>query len=256
MEALLDRTEHSVLGAVEAASNNQMKEIRGLGDRLSGLEQLLLEAKKKVTEQQDLAAAFLQNQARASGLRDTSILPDLCASHRQQLLVMMRNHQYIISIRKRCEKAKEELSHNLYTRLKWVMFIQRQMAEHGGQLCLYHEELKRLSRRLEVMEQLHLAPSIYLATLVEVVRRRSFSQQFTKKAGMIAGTFGEVHAEEVRQREVFQEKLNKHFLCTMFRGMEDSPPDFATVAPCEFDTELPAISLQVCTDRFSVLQVS
>ena len=64
----------------------QMKEIRGLGDRLSGLEQLLLDAKKKVTEQQDLAQAFLQNQARASGLRDTSILPDLCATHRQQLL--------------------------------------------------------------------------------------------------------------------------------------------------------------------------
>ena len=40
----------------------------------------------QVTEQQDLAQAFLQNQARASGLRDTSILPDLCASHRQQLL--------------------------------------------------------------------------------------------------------------------------------------------------------------------------
>ena len=144
MEALLDRTEHSVLGAVEAASNNQMKEIRGLGDRLSGLEQLLLDAKRKVTEQQEQAQTFLQNQARASGLRDNSILPDLCASHRQQLLgniqshlslshpltpalivsVMMRNHQHILSIRKRCAKAKEELSVNLHTRLKWVMYIQ------------------------------------------------------------------------------------------------------------------------------------
>ena len=51
-----------------------------------------------MTEQQDLAQAFLQNQARASGLRDTSILPDLC--------------------------TKEELSVNLHTRLKWVMYIQ------------------------------------------------------------------------------------------------------------------------------------
>ena len=76
----------------------QMKEIRGLGDRLSGLEQLLLEAKRLVQEQQKLAAAFVQNQQRASGLRDVSILPDLCASHRQQLLVMQKNHQQIISI--------------------------------------------------------------------------------------------------------------------------------------------------------------
>ena len=83
---LIDSLAQTVQTDVEGGNNVQMKEIRGLGDRLSGLEQLLLDAKRKVTEQQDLAQAFLQNQARASGLRDTSILPDLCASHRQQLL--------------------------------------------------------------------------------------------------------------------------------------------------------------------------
>ena len=155
---------------------------------------------------------------------------------------MMRNHQHILSIRKRCAKAKEELSVNLHTRLKWVMYIQvggggrrqkqpvnvcvlqRQMAEHAQKLVLYHEELRRLSRRLEVMEQLHLAPSIYLATLVEVVRRRSFSQQYLKKAGLIAGTFGEVHAEEIRTRQIFQDKLNRHFLSSMFEVIIIIPP--------------------------------
>ena len=99
---LLSSLEENIRSCVEGGSDNKMKEIGGLGDRLSGLEHLLLDAKKKVisdhyhchyyyhyhqvTEQQDLAQAFLQNQARASGLRDTSILPDLCASHRQQLL--------------------------------------------------------------------------------------------------------------------------------------------------------------------------
>ena len=43
------------------------------------------------------------------------------------------------------------------------------MADQGHQLVLYHEELRRLGRRLEVMEQLHLAPSIYVATVVEVM---------------------------------------------------------------------------------------
>ena len=54
---------------------------------VSGLEQLLLDAKKKVSEQQDLTQAILQNQATAQRERDPSILPDLCASHRKQLLV-------------------------------------------------------------------------------------------------------------------------------------------------------------------------
>jgi len=241
--AFLDSFKSKLGSCVEAANNQQMKEIRGLGDRLSGLEQLLLDANNKVSEQKDLAAAFLQNQARASGLKDTSILPDLCASHKQQLLVMMRNHQHIVSIRKRCVKAKEELSLNLYTRLKWVMFIQRQMAESGQQLVLYYEELKRLSRRLEVMEQLHLAPSVYLATVVEVVRRRSFSDHFLKKSSVLAANFSAIHAEELKTRHIFQEKLNKHFLSTMFKGMDDVPPPFATQEPEPFDLNLPNLSL-------------
>lgn len=241
---MLETIEGKVSSCVEGANNNQMKEIRGLGDRLSGLEQLLLDAKKKVVEQTDLGAAFSQNQARASNLRDPSILPDLCASHRQQLLVMARNHQHITSIRKRCAKAKQELSFNLYTRLKWVMYIQRQMAEAGQQLVLYHEELRRLSKRLEVMEQIHLAPSIYIATVVEVVRRRAFSQNYRKKTTLIASTFGELHKKEVEVRTQFQEKLETHFLSSMFPGLDELPPDFATESPREFDVCLPRISLQ------------
>ena len=84
---LLESLSTKVTDCVKGAENKEMKEIKGLGDRLSGLEQLHLDAKRKVTEQQDLAAAFQQNQARASGLRDTSILPDLCASHKQQLQI-------------------------------------------------------------------------------------------------------------------------------------------------------------------------
>ena len=44
-----------------------------------------------------------------------------------------------------------------------------------------------------------------------------FSQQYLKKAGLIAGTFGEVHSDEVRTRQIFQEKLNRHFLASMFQ---------------------------------------
>ena len=113
---LLEELQTKVSGAIEGAQNHQMKEIRGLGDRLAGLEQLLLEAKRLVQEQQELAAAFVHNQQRASGLRDVSILPDLCASHRQQLLVMRKNHQSIISICGRTAKAKNELSANLHHR--------------------------------------------------------------------------------------------------------------------------------------------
>ena len=84
------------------------------------------------------------------------------------------------------------------------MFIQRQMAESGQELLLYYEELKRLSRRLEVMEQLHLAPSMYLATVVEVVRRKSFSDHFMRKSSLLASNFTHIFTEEVKTRQIFQ----------------------------------------------------
>ena len=52
MYDLLETLCGKVSGCVEGANNSQMKEIRGLGDRLSGLEQLLLDAKRKVKKSQ------------------------------------------------------------------------------------------------------------------------------------------------------------------------------------------------------------
>ena len=241
---LLEELKGKVNTASDGAQNQQMKEIRGLGDRLAGLEQLLIEAQKLVKEQQELAAAFLQNQQRASGLRDVSILPDLCASHRQQLLVMRKNHSQIISICNRTAKAKNELSANLHCRMKWVVFIQNQISEVGQLLVMHVEELKRLRRKLDVIEQIHMAPSIYLATAVEVVRRRSFSDHYLNKAVRIADTFSGLHDEELQLRKNYQAKLKRHFLSKMFPGMEDSVPTFATERPEDFDQYLPEITLE------------
>ena len=243
-QELLEELKTKVNTASEGAQNQQMKEIRGLGDRLAGLEQLLIEAQKLVKEQHELAAAFVQNQQRASGLRDVSILPDLCASHRQQLLVMRKNHQQIISICNRTAKAKNELSANLHCRMKWVVFIQNQISEVGQLLVMHVEELKRLRRKLDVIEQIHMAPSIYLATAVEVVRRRSFSDHYLNKAVRIADTFSGLHNEELQLRKNFQAKLKRHFLSKMFPGMEDSVPTFATERPEDFDQYLPEITLE------------
>lgn len=92
----LEQMDHKLLLALEKnielalteTDRHDIKEIRGLGERLSGLEQLLVDARKKVQEQAEMAQALVQNNQRALNLNDNSILPDLCASHRQQLKVL------------------------------------------------------------------------------------------------------------------------------------------------------------------------
>ncbi|BES88329.1 Autophagy-related protein 11 [Nesidiocoris tenuis] len=242
-DALLDSIRVEVTSVLEAASKNELREIKGLEDRLFGLEQLRCDTIKIVQEQTDLAQAFLQNQSRASNLGDTSILPDLCTSHKRQLVVMHRNHQQLRDIRKRCVKAKQELSTNLYHRLKWVMFVESRILEVDSKLVMYHESIKRLQRQLEVISQIHSAPSVYLSAVAEVVRRRTFSQAFLIWANDVASQLCAVHSEEVARRKVFQSQFEGHFLSSLFRGLEDSPPPFATQAPPLFDSELPKLTL-------------
>lgn len=66
---------------------------------------------------------FIQNQNRVSTLKDKSILPDLCSSHKKQLLVMVSNHKKIQETKKKCKMAKEELAINLHARLRYDFLL-------------------------------------------------------------------------------------------------------------------------------------
>lgn len=174
METLKDEIEKTV----ESARREDMKEIKGLEERLRGLENLMFDARKIVQEQNDLAQSFSQNQARAANLGDQSILPDLCASHRSQLIVMLKNHKKLRDIRGRCGKAKDELGKNLYQRLKFVIHVENKMYEIDSKLLFYHTCLRRLQKHLGIIEQIHQAPCVYVQAVTEVVRRRIFSTAF------------------------------------------------------------------------------
>lgn len=174
MESLKDEIEKTV----ESACREDMKEIKGLEERLRGLENLMFDARKVVQEQNDLAQAFQQNQARAANLGDQSILPDLCASHRNQLIVMQKNHKRLRDIRIRCGKAKDELGKNLFARLKFVIHVENRMYEIDSKLLFYHTCLRRLQKHLGIIEQIHQAPCVYVQAVTEVVRRRIFSTAF------------------------------------------------------------------------------
>ncbi|XP_078659369.1 uncharacterized protein LOC144904370 [Branchiostoma floridae x Branchiostoma belcheri] len=227
---------------LSSLNNPQMKEIKGLEDRLYGLEQLMAGTRKIVQEQGDMAQAFVQNQSRCSNLGDPSILPDLCASHRKQLLVMLNNHKQLRDIRRRCVIAKDELSANLHTRLRWIMYIEKAICELDSKLTIYYENIKRLKKRLEIVEQVSEAPTVYCQAVAETYRRRQFSEQFLQWAGNLSQDFTQMREEEVNRRKEFKNIFRKHFLKMMFPGMEDYPPGFATKPPDSFDKDLPFIT--------------
>jgi RB1-inducible coiled-coil protein 1 len=139
-----------------------------------------MDAKTFVQDQAVLAQAFLNNQNSASNERDSSIYPDLCQAHQHQLMTMFKKHQHLDEIRRKCAKAKEELIGNLNSRLKWIIYVQHSVSETGNKLTVYKERLRRLRSQLEVVEQIHVAAEIYGEAVVEVVRRKKFSESYRK----------------------------------------------------------------------------
>ncbi|XP_056017602.1 RB1-inducible coiled-coil protein 1-like isoform X2 [Ostrea edulis] len=241
-QLILDNLMLEVEDTFKQVDNPCMKEVKGIEDRLYGLDQILNGARKIVQEQSDLAQALYQNQTRVSKLRDTSILPDLCNSHKKQLVVMVNNHKKLQETKKKCKMAKEELSVNLHTRLRWVMLVEKRICDVDGKLMIYHDNLKRLRKRLDILKQIHNAPQMYAKLVVEVVRRRKFSTQFLKWASHLAVESQHVHEDEVKRREAFQREVGNHFLQSLFNGLEDSPSSFATEKPKVFDQHLPPIT--------------
>ncbi|KAL5016944.1 hypothetical protein ScPMuIL_006533 [Solemya velum] len=247
---VIDQFDDQVLNAIlmdveqtfEAVSNQNMKEVKGLEDRLYGLDQIMSGARRLVTEQKEMSQGFVQNQNRLSNLRDNTILPDLCASHRKQLLVMLNNHKKLREIKRKCRLAKEDLSVNLHTRLRWVMFVEKKICDVDGKLMIYHENLKRLKKRLDILLQIETAPKVYAMLVVEVVRRRQFSSKYFQWASNIASESSHVQKEEIRRRQEFFVNVGQHFLQSLFHGFEDFSVTFARESPSPFDQNLPKIT--------------
>ncbi|CAL4073795.1 unnamed protein product [Meganyctiphanes norvegica] len=242
-----------VKAVMTEADRPQMKEIKGLEDRLFGLEQLMHDANKIVQEQNSFAQALIQNQNRAGKMNDQSIFPDLCSSHRKNLMHMLKNHQKVQDIKRRCIKAKEELSENLHHRLKWIMYIERKISYTSSKLMMHHEAIRRLTSSLQVMEQIHRAPRMYVSAITEVARRHQFSKSFVQWATHLSVESGDVWEREVSTRKQFLQQFSQHFLVSLFPGLDDLPPNFATQAPDKFDDTLPKLTPENIEDLRKIL---
>uniref|UniRef100_A0A3B5R4A4 RB1-inducible coiled-coil protein 1 n=1 Tax=Xiphophorus maculatus TaxID=8083 RepID=A0A3B5R4A4_XIPMA len=225
--------------------NQNMKSIKGLEDRLYALDQMIASCKKLVNEQKELAQGFLANQKRAENLKDTSVLPDLCLSHTNQLMIMLNNHRKLLDIKKKCTTAKQELANNLQVRLKWCCYVMLHADQDGEKLQALLRLLTELIERVRVVDALSTVPQMYCLAVVEVVRRKMFMRHYREWANALVKDGKRLYEAEKFKRESFGKLFRKSFLRNrLFRGLESWPPtSFCTRKPRKFDDELPDISL-------------
>uniref|UniRef100_A0A672LKG9 RB1-inducible coiled-coil protein 1 n=1 Tax=Sinocyclocheilus grahami TaxID=75366 RepID=A0A672LKG9_SINGR len=222
--------------------NHNMKAIKGLEDRLYALDQMIASCKRLVNEQQELAQGFLANQKRAENLKDTSVLPDLCLSHANQLMIMLTNHRKLLDIKQKCTTAKQELCFSS----SFFVDNPKTWLEHkdGEKLQALLRLLTELLERVRVVEALSTVPQMYCLAVVEVVRRKMFIGHYRQWANALVKDGKNLYEAEKVKRECFGKLFRKSFLRNrLFRGLDSWPPSsFCTRKPRKFDFELPDIS--------------
>ncbi|KAM6171019.1 RB1-inducible coiled-coil protein 1 isoform 1-T1 [Erethizon dorsatum] len=225
--------------------NQNMKAIKGLEDRLYALDQMIASCGRLVNEQKELAQGFLANQMRAENLKDASVLPDLCLSHANQLMIMLQNHRKLLDIKQKCTTAKQELANNLHVRLKWCCFVMLHADQDGEKLQALLRLVIELLERVKIVEALSTVPQMYCLAVVEVVRRKMFIKHYREWAGALVKDGKRLYEAEKSKRESFGKVFRKSFLRNrLFRGLDSWLPSFCTQKPRKFDCELPDISLK------------
>ncbi|XP_068620950.1 RB1-inducible coiled-coil protein 1 isoform X2 [Battus philenor] len=238
----LKEREAELYHILEYANMHGLKQIKGIEDRLYGLDQLLCEVKKIERDQHDQAASLIQYRERLNTACDPSVLPTLVQSHCCQLEKLLSGHQVLVDIRRRIANSKDELSHILKARLEAVLMIENSMSVQDAHAMLSFQCFNRLARYFSIVSQLHRAPAMFVRAAYEVARRRAFSTSHLKWATDLAEKLQKIHEEEVTRRQEFNSLFDGHFLKNLFPGMTDLPPTFATQAPPVFDGLLPKIT--------------
>uniref|UniRef100_A0A8I3PQ74 RB1-inducible coiled-coil protein 1 n=2 Tax=Canis lupus familiaris TaxID=9615 RepID=A0A8I3PQ74_CANLF len=192
-----------------------------------------------------MSRGFLANQMRAENLKDASVLPDLCLSHANQLMIMLQNHRKLLDIKQKCTTAKQELANNLHVRLKWCCFVMLHADQDGEKLQALLRLVIELLERVKIVEALSTVPQMYCLAVVEVVRRKMFIKHYREWAGALVKDGKRLYEAEKSKRESFGKLFRKSFLRNrLFRGLDSWPPSFCTQKPRKFDCELPDISLK------------
>ncbi|XP_067945502.1 RB1-inducible coiled-coil protein 1-like [Watersipora subatra] len=243
-EELLRQTMEEKEKVLESAAMPSMKEVRGLENRLSSLEQLILKVNGLVKEQEEYAQGFVNNQKRCRELADPHVLPDLSISHKATLRTMEKNFTKLVNHMEQCLCTKRELCTNLHGRLRWTMYVEKIMSSLDGRIALQFENLKRLKYRLDKLDQVARAPAVYAQLCAEVCRRKSFSFTYNKWNHKVYNKANDWYRKEVEHRKKFYQSIGKHFLKAFFSGLDKVPPQVMVLPPSNIDDDLPSITEQ------------
>ncbi|KFD67485.1 hypothetical protein M514_00532 [Trichuris suis] len=222
----------------------QMKEIRGITQRFTQLNNYVQKMSRLKVDQSHFAECVCMHQQKLSDCGDRAVQNDIYAGMGCFLVEMVKNQKWMLDVAKRFGLAKLELLENIRRRLEWVISTHEYIHAADTEVFVQRERVAVLIRRLELMKQLRVAPYLYAQAVAEIKRRQALRRQFMEWAKQVSARSSRLFVDETKHRKALSARLDSHFLGSLFQCLEKTFPAFALEPPEPFDCNLPCIEYE------------
>uniref|UniRef100_A0A915PCI6 Autophagy protein ATG17-like domain-containing protein n=1 Tax=Setaria digitata TaxID=48799 RepID=A0A915PCI6_9BILA len=221
----------------EKVSNPEMRSIRGINTRLTQLDAMFHSKEQETKVLKDLCFAVSQPAVDSQSTRDVVL------SQREKMLEVKKLIEQMQKMGKAFQQSKIELLNNIRTRLRgWILQVYDRLHSTNNQIILFEEKYIALRNRLDIIRQVKESPIMFATALTECLRRSVLQPEFDSWFTSFMEKSIALVTEETSVREVFKQKLGRHFLKQLFPGMFDNFPNFAPTGLTHFDKNLPPVT--------------
>uniref|UniRef100_A0A0R3S4I9 ATG11 domain-containing protein n=1 Tax=Elaeophora elaphi TaxID=1147741 RepID=A0A0R3S4I9_9BILA len=221
----------------EKVSNPEMRNIRGINTRLTQLDAMFHSKEQETKVLKDLCFAVSQPVVDSQSTRDVVL------NQREKMLEVRKLIEQMQKMRKAFQQSKIELLNNIRTRLRgWILQVYDRLHTTNNQIILFEEKYIALRNRLDIIRQVKESPIMFATALTECLRRSVLQPEFESWFTSYMEKSVALVTEETSVREVFKQKLGRHFLKQLFPGMFDNFPNFAPSGLAHFDKNLPPVA--------------
>ncbi|VDO34020.1 unnamed protein product [Onchocerca flexuosa] len=221
----------------EKVSNPEMRNIRGINTRLTQLDAMFHNKEQETKVLKDLCFAVSQPAIDSQSTRD------IVLNQREKMLEVKKLIEQMQKMGKAFQQSKIELLNNIRTRLRgWILQVYDRLHTTNNQIILFEEKYIALRNRLDIIRQVKESPIMFATALTECLRRSVLQPEFESWFTSFMEKSIALVTEETSVREVFKQKLGRHFLKQLFPGMFDNFPNFAPSGLAYFDKNLPPVA--------------
>lgn len=171
--------------------------------------------------------------------------------HEKTLLAeARRNDAFLLDFMQRCAAAKTLAVRYLFRRLRSVAALQTRIRDQGQRMTVVKEAVAGQKKAIADLEHVEKMPAAYMASLLEIVKRREYKRAFVAEAEHMMETIARMQEAEKERRKVFLETHGQHLPRNFLPILAELPPLCELQVP-RFDHLLPPVSVPLTLSNSS-----